>query len=276
MPRYDDNRYDCYDRYDDDHRDRYDRYDDGRYDRSGHYARHGTKLYVGSISPHTQIHELRELFSRYGSCLMAYGLLPFLGVHGGSVPLVELVAVPPIFKADFGDSFEKKCSICSINNTYGDLGVYFLLLAMIHLHYLSLDGVTVYVHHFPRVQHVYLKEGFGFVEFADPRAADDAIHDLDGREFNGSRIIVDFARGYYPGPRARGPPRNARCYNCGIEGHWAQNCQAGDWKNRCYKCGEEGHVERNCQNSRKDLKYAGEKLLEVPISPSWKGQKPEL
>jgi RNA recognition motif-containing protein len=32
-------------------------------------------------------------------------------------------------------------------------------------------------------------------EFSDPRDADDARYHLDGREFNGSRLIVEFAKG---------------------------------------------------------------------------------
>jgi len=32
-------------------------------------------------------------------------------------------------------------------------------------------------------------------EFSDPRDADDARHYLDGKEFDGSRIIVEFAKG---------------------------------------------------------------------------------
>lgn len=32
-------------------------------------------------------------------------------------------------------------------------------------------------------------------EFSDPRDADDARYSLNGREFDGSRIIVEFARG---------------------------------------------------------------------------------
>ena len=32
-------------------------------------------------------------------------------------------------------------------------------------------------------------------EFSDPRDADDARHYLDGKDFDGSRIIVEFAKG---------------------------------------------------------------------------------
>ena len=34
-------------------------------------------------------------------------------------------------------------------------------------------------------------------EYSDPRDADDARYSLDGRELDGARIIVEFARGVF-------------------------------------------------------------------------------
>ncbi|CAK9155097.1 unnamed protein product [Ilex paraguariensis] len=56
-----------------------------------------------------------------------------------------------------------------------------------------------------RVRDVDMKREFAFVEFSDPRDADDARYRLNGREVDGSRILVEFAKGEgYDAPKAEG------------------------------------------------------------------------
>ncbi|XP_065678460.1 serine/arginine-rich splicing factor 7-like [Hydra vulgaris] len=60
--------------------------------------------------------------------------------------------------------------------------------------------------------------GFGFIIFEDPRDAEDAVREMDGKKICGSRIRVELARATTGGSRGR-QIRNEKCYNCGKTGH---------------------------------------------------------
>ncbi|MEE6517280.1 hypothetical protein FKM82_027396 [Ascaphus truei] len=47
---------------------------------------------------------------------------------------------------------------------------------------------------FGKIVEVDLKNGYGFVEFADLRDADDAVYEMNGRDLCGERVIVEHAR----------------------------------------------------------------------------------
>ncbi|XP_064459902.1 serine/arginine-rich splicing factor 1B-like [Ornithodoros turicata] len=63
---------------------------------------------------------------------------------------------------------------------------------------------------------------FAFVEFEDPRDAEDAVHARDGYDYDGYRLRVEFPRGSAPGrgmgPRGRGPPARRSQYRVLVSG----------------------------------------------------------
>ncbi|XP_073259118.1 serine/arginine-rich splicing factor 5-like isoform X3 [Porites lutea] len=76
-----------------------------------------------------------------------------------------------------------------------------------------------FVRGFGRVREISIKAGYGFVEFDDPRDADDCVYDLNGRELLGERVVVEHARnpsrtsdyGYRSSaPSSSRPPRRGR------------------------------------------------------------------
>lgn len=93
--------------------------------------------------------------------------------------------------------------------------------------------------------------GFAFVEFEDPRDAEDAVRGLDGRTICGRRARVEMSNAKSGGGRYRGPPPRSRgrpfhpddrCYECGDRGHYARDCSryrrgGGSRRDRSIACG---------------------------------------
>ncbi|KAG9267059.1 serine/arginine-rich splicing factor 7 isoform X1 [Astyanax mexicanus] len=82
--------------------------------------------------------------------------------------------------------------------------------------------------------------GFAFVEFEDPRDAEDAVRGLDGKVICGTRVRVELSTGMprrsrYDRPPTRRPfDPNDRCYECGEKGHYAYDCHrySRRWRSR--------------------------------------------
>ncbi|KAL4238747.1 serine arginine-rich splicing factor [Mactra antiquata] len=55
-----------------------------------------------------------------------------------------------------------------------------------------------------KIREVLLKNGYSFIEFDDPRDADDAVYELNGKELFGERLIVEHARASRGGDRGGG------------------------------------------------------------------------
>ncbi|KAI9099752.1 hypothetical protein DFS34DRAFT_615888 [Phlyctochytrium arcticum] len=96
------------------------------------------------------------------------------------------------------------------------------------------------------VRNVEIKPaGYGFIEFEDPRDAEDAVNALNGYMFEDQRLLVEFSR--------RGGSANSNCFICGQTGHWVRECPENTDKGldvrsgKCFKCGEVGHLAKYCR-----------------------------
>ncbi|KAM8783540.1 serine/arginine-rich splicing factor 7-like [Rhynchonycteris naso] len=84
--------------------------------------------------------------------------------------------------------------------------------------------------------------GFAFVEFEDPRDAEDAERGLDGKVICGSRVRVELSTGMpqrssFDRPPARHPfDPSDRCYECGDKGHYAYDSYRYSWRRRSSRC----------------------------------------
>ncbi|KAK3828822.1 MAG: hypothetical protein J3Q66DRAFT_276033, partial [Benniella sp.] len=82
-----------------------------------------------------------------------------------------------------------------------------------------------------RLVSVELKHGgFAFVEYEDPRDAEDSVNKLNGYELDGNRISVEWSR------RSGGP--GSGCFLCNQPGHWARECPEAREKGMDVKSGK--------------------------------------
>ena len=104
------------------------------------------------------------------------------------------------------------------------------------------DDLKYYFRKYGHIRNLQLRKGYAFIEYDDYKDAEDAIHEMDGKKIEGQRIKVQAARGRrrdnkdrrkdsspYAKDRVRqrrtGPKENDVCYNCGKQGHWANECR---------------------------------------------------
>lgn len=96
------------------------------------------------------------------------------------------------------------------------------------------------------IKKIQLKNGYAFIEYYNYRDAEYAIDRMDGRSFEGRRILVQPSLGKRRGrehtrdsrdrrrydsrdrrdhrDERKGPQKEDVCYNCGVKGHWANEC----------------------------------------------------
>lgn len=83
------------------------------------------------------------------------------------------------------------------------------------------------------IRSISLKQGYCFIDYFNDKSAKDAISNMDGRTFEGSKINVKqsvdrrsrMKQTGDRGDRKKGPQQDDLCHNCGGVGHWANECR---------------------------------------------------
>lgn len=87
-----------------------------------------------------------------------------------------------------------------------------------------------------RVMNFNIKDTNGYIEFENQKDAAEAIKNMDGYNFSGKKLVVEYA---------------ARSMNKFVKNRRDQYRNEKD-SGRCFSCKEKGHIAKNCPKRRKD------------------------
>ncbi|KIH56161.1 hypothetical protein ANCDUO_13663 [Ancylostoma duodenale] len=176
-------------------------------------GRDDSRVYVGNLPPDVREKDIEDIFAKYGK-------IRFIDIKGGRGPLYAFI--------DFDDPrMGRDDSRVYVGNLPPDVR--------------EKDIEDIFAK-YGKIRFIDIKGGRGplyaFIDFDDPRDADDAVRGRDGYDFDGCRLRVEFTRGVGPrgpggrplnggygggagewsGPRRGGPPARRSNFRVIVEG----------------------------------------------------------